>query len=334
MTAAERSVDDYLLPEDENRRIFHQEIVPDKMWGLQTQDDPVVVFLVGQPGAGKSRVSAMVATVLNARGGFVDIDSDLYKPYHPSYDALMAEDDKLMAAFTRADGRAWMARAHQYVRDHKLNAVIQETSQNGQAVAETMTAYRRAGFRVEVLAMGVSKAMSDQGIVARYHEQVKDRGSGRLTVQKNADESYRGILELASLIDRDRLADQVGVFRRGEGTPRYANGLDEAGAWRHPAALAAAVETERTRPWGETETRDFLRTQGRLRREMGAEWNPTLTRIDRLALPQMQDTATYAYWTATQSIGAIRDPMQPGLGSTTTPGPPGQRQAGLHGAER
>ena len=326
-------MEDYLLPENENRRIFHQEIVPDKMWGLQAQDKPVVVFLVGQPGAGKSRVTAMVATVLNARGGFVDIDSDLYKPYHPAYDTLMAEDDKLMAAFTRADGRAWMAQAHQYVREHKLNAVIQETSQNAQAVADTMTAYRQAGFRVEVLAMGVAKALSDQGIVARYHEQVKDRGSGRLTVQKNADESYRGILALARLVDRDRLADQVGVFRRGEGTARYTNELNEAGQWRRPAELAAALETERSRPLSETEARDFLRTQGQLRREMGPEWAPVLSRIDRLAAPQVQGTATYAYWIVTQGMGGVRDPMQPNL-STAPPEAPRSRQAAPRGVER
>lgn len=320
MTAADRSAADYLLPEAENRRIFHQEIVPDKMWGIQPQQQPVVVFLVGQPGAGKSRVSAMVATVLNARGGFVDIDSDLYKPYHPDYDALMAEDDKLMAAFTRADGRAWMAQAHQYVREHKLHAVIQETSQNGQAVAETMTAYRDAGFRVEVMAMGVAKAMSDQGIVARYHEQVKDRGSGRLTVQKNADESYRGILELATLIDTGRLADQVGVYRRGEGAPRYANALDDTGQWQQPAALAAALETERSRPWTETETRDFLRTHGLLRRELGPEWSTALTRIEQLAQPLMQDTGTYSAWIVTQGMGFRHDPMQPALRSPSGTG--------------
>ena len=108
------------------------------------------------------------------------------------------------------------------------------------AFAEQMAMLRQAGFRVEVLAMGVAKALSDQGIVARYHEQVKDRGSGRLTVQKNADESYRGILALARLVDRDRLADQVGVFRRGEGTARYTNELNEAGQWRRPKPNAPA----------------------------------------------------------------------------------------------
>ena len=119
---------DYLLPESENQRIFRDRIVRDLMSDRTPQQVPTVVFLVGQPGAGKSRVGDMIGAVLNKRGGFVDVDSDLYKPFHPAYTELMARDDTLMAAFTRADGRAWMAQAHQYVRDHKLNAVIQETS--------------------------------------------------------------------------------------------------------------------------------------------------------------------------------------------------------------
>lgn len=45
---------------------------------------PTVVFLVGQPGAGKSRVTELVATQLNRHGGSVGVDSDLYKP-HPAY---------------------------------------------------------------------------------------------------------------------------------------------------------------------------------------------------------------------------------------------------------
>lgn len=149
----------------------------------------------------------MVAAQLNRHGDFVDVDSDLYKPYHPAYAELMARDDTLMAAYTRADGRAWTAQAEQYVRDHGLHAIIQETFQNAEAVEQKMRAYRAAGARIEGLFMGVPQAMSNQGIVARYFEQLADRGQGRLTVQANADESYRGILQLADRVDTGTLVD-------------------------------------------------------------------------------------------------------------------------------
>ncbi|GAB7109607.1 hypothetical protein JCM4814A_79220 [Streptomyces phaeofaciens JCM 4814] len=77
-------VERYRLPEQENERIFRVRIVPDLLEGRASQETPTVVFLVGQPGAGKSRVTEMVASVLNRHGGFADVDSDLYKPYHPT----------------------------------------------------------------------------------------------------------------------------------------------------------------------------------------------------------------------------------------------------------
>lgn len=188
-----------------------------------------------------------------------------------------------------------------------------------------MNDYRKAGFRVEVLVMGVPRAISDQGVIARYHEQVKDRGSGRLTMKGKVEASFLGILELASLIDRDRLAHQVGTLRRGEGVPRYANSLDEAGAWQRPAALRTAIETLRSHPLSEAETHDFLRTQGRLRRELGAEWSSDLGRIEQMAKPLMRCTRTYAYWIATKGIRISGDPMQPSLGPAALQGPPGPR---------
>ena len=219
----------YLLPPHEGRRIFREKIVPHLLAGPGLQERPTVVFLVGQQGAGKSRVASMVADVLNKRGGFAELDSDLYKPYHPQYDQLMRRDDALMAAYIGPDSWAWLAQAHEYVRGHKINVLKPETAQDSRGAAAHLRAYRDAGFRIEVMALAVPAAMSNQGIISRYHEQVVDRGHGRLTVQANADRAYTGVLDLADAIDSGRLADETGVFRRGEATPRYSNALNTAG---------------------------------------------------------------------------------------------------------
>ncbi|WP_328837810.1 zeta toxin family protein [Streptomyces europaeiscabiei] len=287
-------VERHRLSDAENRRIFREQIVPDLLAGRTGQETPTVVFLVGQPGAGKSRVTEMVAGVLDRHGGFADVDSDLYKPYHPAYARLMAQDDTLMAAYTRADGRAWMALAEAYVREHGLHAIIQETSQNARAVEEKMRAYRDSGARVEALFMGVPQAMSNQGIVNRYYEQFADRGQGRLTVQSNADESYAGILELADRVDRGTLADLASVYRRGESKPRYSNSLDGAGNWTGPPELRQALAAERVRPWTAAESDSFVTTQLRLRetaRALGPEWPGRLTRIEDQARPLLTPTA-------------------------------------------
>lgn len=302
-------VERYRLPQEENERIFREGIVPELLHGRASQETPTVVFLVGQPGAGKSRVTEMVAAQLNRHGGFVDVDSDLYKPYHPAYAELMARDDTLMAAYTRADGRAWMAQAEQYVRDHGLHAIIQETSQNAEAVAEKMRAYREAGARIEGLFMGVPQAMSNQGIVARYFEQLADRGQGRLTVQANADESYGGILDLADRVDAAALVDLASVYRRGESKPRYSNTLDETGAWTNPPALRQSLESERARPWTDAESTSFVTTQLRLReagRGLGGEWPARLATIEAQARPLLTPAAGARLGPARPSSAAAR----------------------------
>src|SRR5260370_11418695 len=79
----------YLLPAAEGRRIFCEQIVPELLARPEPQDEPVVVFVVGQQGAGKSRIADMVGAVLAGRGGFAELDSDFYKPYHPAYRGLL-----------------------------------------------------------------------------------------------------------------------------------------------------------------------------------------------------------------------------------------------------
>lgn len=276
---------DYLLPPQEGRRIFLQRIVPDLLAGLGPRATPVVVFLVGQHGAGKTRVAAMAADGLNRLGGFADLDSDLYKPYHPRYDELIRGDDKLMAAYLGPDSWAWLAQAHDYVRARKINALKPETGQDHRTAAGHMTAYRDAGFRVEAMILAVPAAMSNQGIIGRYHEQLTDRGHGRLPVQANADRAYTGILALADLIDTGCLADETAVFRRGEAAPRYHNTLNHHGQWTGRPVLRAAVEAERARIWTTAETTDFQITQARLRQELGPEWTPRLDEISLQAQP-------------------------------------------------
>ncbi|GAB7109608.1 hypothetical protein JCM4814A_79230 [Streptomyces phaeofaciens JCM 4814] len=231
----------------------------------------------------------------------------------------MAQDDTLMAAYTRADGRAWMAKAEEYVRTHGLHAIVQETSQNARAVEAKMRAYRDGGARVEGLFMGVPQPMSNQGIVARYFEQLADRGQGRLTVQANADESYQGILALADLVDRGTLVDLASIYRRGESNPRYTNSLDELGNWIDAPALRAALEAERTRPWTGPESEAFVTTQLRLReagRGLGGEWSARLARIEEQARPLLTPEAAARLSPARQSAAAARSR------STTTRGKP------------
>lgn len=284
MTPDPQEAERHLLSEARNRQIFADEIAPDLLADITPVEQPTLVVLVAQQGAGKTRMADQIAQQLNTMGGFADIDSDLYKPYHPDYAALMAKDDQLMAAYTGRDGQRWMGQAQAYVREHRLNALLQETAQSPPFFEETLRTYREAGFRIELVALGVPEAMSRLGVVGRYYEQLRDTGAGRLSVPEKAAASYTGIMQSADLVDAGQLADEVAVFRRGEADPRYRNSLAD-GAWLSPPGLREAIETERARPWTIQESTDFVELRHKLVQVLGPEWHGELNAITDLARP-------------------------------------------------
>ncbi|OIV36024.1 hypothetical protein BIV57_18370 [Mangrovactinospora gilvigrisea] len=273
------------LSEVHNSKIFQEEIVPDLLDGPEHRAAPVAVVLLGQQGASKTRMAKEIVPGLAAGGGHADIDADYYKPYHPAYDGLINSDDRILALRTGRDGQRWMRLALGHAREQRVNILVHETAQSPAYFEDLLQGFRRDGYRVEVLVLGVPEAMSRQGILKRYHEQVRDRGHGRLTVTTKASRSYEGILEAADLIDRGHLADTVAVVRRG-GSLQYRNSLTEdATAWTDEPRLRAAIDEERLRPWTPEETADFLRVHARLTAELDPKWQPELDHISHLADP-------------------------------------------------
>lgn len=94
---ASTDVESYQLSADDNERVFLRDIIPSELEPVSPQEQPVAVFLIGQPGAGKSATADEIRDVFGD-SGFVEVDSDIYKAYHPRYAEILRMDDKLMAA--------------------------------------------------------------------------------------------------------------------------------------------------------------------------------------------------------------------------------------------
>lgn len=273
----------YLLPEAESKRIFAEKIIPKELARGVPQEQPVVVFVAGQPGAGKTKTTDAIKRRLDQRGGAIVVNSDFYKPHHPEYSRLLAEDDRTAAPYTSMDGRRWMALAEQYLIDNRVDALVETTMRDPGDFAEPAAMFRAAGYQVEVAILAVPEALSRLGIVQRYHDQVQQLGHGRLTARSNHDAAYQGVQLAAADIDQHRLVDEVKVYRRGNHL-LYSNTLD-AGVWREPPATATAIKTERHRPWDPQETQAFAAAVEKLSAEMGPEWRAELQDITRLAEP-------------------------------------------------
>jgi UDP-N-acetylglucosamine kinase len=243
-----------ILEEAESERIFWERIVPDELTGTP-QEQPVVVFVVGQPGDGKALVSALVRGVLERRGQSVMISAERYQPYHPRFHAL-AGDEPAAGRDLGVDGRRWMAMAVSYVVSRQLDAVV-EYEVGG--LDELAGEFKAAGYQVEVAIIAVPEAVSRFGVLERHIRALEAYGYGRL-----ADHSQEDFVTATAEVS-EAFADQIAVLRP-DAHVIYRNQRDSAGRWQQPAKTVDAINWERDRPWTVLESRHFLEAVSALER--------------------------------------------------------------------
>lgn len=236
----------YALSEDENEHRFRTRVVPRQLARAVSQEQPVLVVVGGQTGAGKTATTDMIKRLLDRRGGAIDNNLDFYKPFHPKYFQLMSEDDTTVGAYTSVDGRKWMAKVHTYSIEQRFDVIMESAMTKPADFLEPVQLYRSAGYRIEVAILAVPEALSRLGVLARYYDELRRTGRGRVIDQQIHDATYHGVLDTASQIDRDRLAHHVFVLRRGNETI-YANSLDSNGQWLHQPSTHDAISTQRDR---------------------------------------------------------------------------------------
>ncbi|CAL9327082.1 zeta toxin family protein [Streptomyces sp. SudanB182_2057] len=137
-------VDYHRLSAEEHRWIFDELIVPDLLARLTPQERPIVVYVMEQPGAGRTRMTPMIRRTL--RGRPVRISGDDFQAAHPDCLRLLTERPRTAGERTRADYRAWQALAEQHVRRRRSDAVVEIAPVSAAAFTAGAMLYRQAGL--------------------------------------------------------------------------------------------------------------------------------------------------------------------------------------------
>lgn len=262
----------YILPPETSKEIFDTQILPAEFTDLQpspltstsstdpsSSRQPLAVLIVGQTGAGKTRLAPAVLDALTTlrRSAPAHFIADTYKTYHPSYQTLASGPAPAHASpATGPDARRWLLMAAHHAASLRLDVLLESACRHPDDFAQLAAAFHAASYRLEVLILAVPAPLSRLGIFTRYYERLPEAGSRglpiRLTPTKVHDDSYASLMQAAQWIDRNgEKVDQVLVVRRGN---LVAFSDQRAGQGETlKAQVAEAIARERERPLTEVE---------------------------------------------------------------------------------
>lgn len=227
----------------------------DALERTKAQDQPKAVFVGGQPGAGKTELTAEAVREARERGGAVVIDSDRMREENPRFKQLSREDPQNAADRTQREAAEWSTRLTMAAMEGRRDLVIDGTMRDPANVRDIATRLKENGYQVEARVMAVDPETSITRARLRFEEQVAERGTGRFVNQEQHDRAYEGVPASLRAIEAEKLMDRVQVHDSNQ-RPIYENTL-EHGEWRRSPEAAAALEQERNREWTHAERRDY-----------------------------------------------------------------------------
>jgi len=251
----------YQLDPERHEAIYAGQIAARYMPKSRPQEHPCAVITGGQPGSGKSGITALAIERFRA-SGYVLVDADKMRPYHPDYQKLMRADDRTAANLTHPDCGPWSTRLLRDGAAGRRNLIIDQTSRDPAALARMAQALRQVGYRVELHVMAVSPAASQLRIHQRYEGQRGQDGFGRFSTKDKHDEAFAGVAETVAAVETGRQVDRLCLYDHNV-EPIYDNQLEQ-GQWRQPPRARQALDAERARPMTLAESLQLALDYGRL----------------------------------------------------------------------
>ncbi|UUU24732.1 zeta toxin family protein [Streptomyces sp. DSM 40750] len=333
----------HALPPDRHRQVYREVIAPAVLVG-EGAERPRVIVLGGQPGSGKSNV----ARALVGDRDPVKISSDGIRELHPKWPELLRADDTTAGFYTHHDARAWVETAIGDAVDRRLDVLFDTAQDDPERTRRLLNRFREAGYEIDVVFVAGGSALSRLGVLERYHTDRLAQGGARFV--EDPDRSFPGVLASARVIDEERLADSVTVYRR-DGTALHRNTLGPDGDWTRPTGTDTALRTERERPWTRDESEWFATTAEKLAKvkpeELGEPIQPrwrglvsdavaaaqpyadpaVADRLHRLRTALQQPAPGAAAGPGVSSAATMRSPGGAANRTPGTPGTPGPQRA-------
>lgn len=178
-----------------------------------TNGNPFAVIVLGQPGAGKSGVMNFTSQQFPSS---ISLDIDEYRQFCPRYDELKEENPIVFETVSGEFARAMIHRlTPRFIRE-KYNLVFHKTRGDEAVIFDTVEPLREKGYDILFRVMAVHELESKMSALERSLDQFQNLGFCRWVEQQYHNTHYAGVVDLSERFEKEKLADSIEVFVRGQ----------------------------------------------------------------------------------------------------------------------
>lgn len=211
---SDNPVDRFVLSDEEHDKWMKEVVLPAFAYGKVSVDKPTFVLLTGQSGAGKSFSSMKYAQKFLSEDP-VRFGADDLRALLPYAGKAMQEDEAQYPFLTKKDSGIGREKLVDYAIENKLHILIESILTNPMDYQMgTLMKVKKAGYRIECVALGVHRNVSEAGMFMRYEEQKNIAGYGFAPTYEVHDKAYGLMPEIVANMYEHGVADKVSVYNR------------------------------------------------------------------------------------------------------------------------
>lgn len=173
-------------------------------------ENPKVVLLGGQPGAGKSGLENMV----NIKKNYVSISGDDYREYHPRFKEINLEYGREASKYTQQWAAEIIEKLIKELRKEKYNLIIEGTLRTAELPLKEANAFKKADYKVELNVVVVKPEKSRLGTLERYEAMLKQGKVPRMAPKEHHDLVVNNIGNNLEIIYNSKAFDNIKLFDR------------------------------------------------------------------------------------------------------------------------
>lgn len=177
-----------------------------------SHSDPSAVLLAGQPGAGKTILSAMLNRTFGGDAFFINADE--YRRFHPNYRKLYEAFGTDSASMTSSFSSAVTERLIEGLSEQKINMIIEGTGRTTEVPHHTAELLIGQSYGVELAAIAVRPVVSLCSTLLRFYKMNEGGTIPRATAMDAHDHVVAVLPDNLDKLNADPVLSRVTIWTR------------------------------------------------------------------------------------------------------------------------